>query len=52
LVLPPMLAQYHLSEWDVASLGHGGLLVCQAFPVKKAMRAVTSNSAGWGNRGA
>jgi len=26
LVLPPMLARYRLSSWDIASLGHGGLL--------------------------
>jgi len=26
LVLPPMLARYHVSGWEVASLGHGGLL--------------------------
>lgn len=26
LVLPPMLARYRLSGWEVASLGHGGLL--------------------------
>jgi molybdenum cofactor cytidylyltransferase len=26
LVLPPMLARYRLSNWDIASLGHGGLL--------------------------
>ena len=26
LVLPPMLAKYRLSSWDIASLGHGGLL--------------------------
>jgi molybdenum cofactor cytidylyltransferase len=26
LVLPPMLAQYRISGWEVASLGHGGLL--------------------------
>jgi molybdenum cofactor cytidylyltransferase len=51
LILPPMLARYRLSKWDVASLGHGGLLVCQAFPVKKAMRAVASCSAGLQNRG-
>jgi molybdenum cofactor cytidylyltransferase len=25
LVLPPMLAKYRLSAWDVASLGQGGL---------------------------
>jgi molybdenum cofactor cytidylyltransferase len=25
LVLPPMLAKYRLSAWDIASLGHGGL---------------------------
>lgn len=27
LVLPPMLARYHVSGWEVACLGHGGLLV-------------------------
>jgi molybdenum cofactor cytidylyltransferase len=26
LVLPPMLAKYRLSGWELASLGHGGLL--------------------------
>ena len=26
LVLPPMLARYHISGWEVANLGHGGLL--------------------------
>jgi molybdenum cofactor cytidylyltransferase len=26
LVLPSMLARYRLSNWDIASLGHGGLL--------------------------
>jgi molybdenum cofactor cytidylyltransferase len=26
LVLPPMLAKYRLSTWDIASLGQGGLL--------------------------
>ena len=26
LVLPPMLARYRLSNWDIASLGQGGLL--------------------------
>jgi molybdenum cofactor cytidylyltransferase len=26
LVLPPMLARYHVSGWEVAGLGHGGLL--------------------------
>ena len=26
LVLPPMLAQYRISGWDVGCLGHGGLL--------------------------
>jgi len=26
LVLPPMLARYRLSGWELASLGHGGLL--------------------------
>jgi molybdenum cofactor cytidylyltransferase len=26
LVLPPMLARYRLSGWEVAGLGHGGLL--------------------------
>jgi len=27
LMLPPMLARYHVSGWEVACLGHGGLLV-------------------------
>lgn len=26
LLLPPMLAQYRISRWEVAALGHGGLL--------------------------
>ncbi|HLH04822.1 MAG TPA: molybdopterin-binding protein [Bryobacteraceae bacterium] len=26
LILPPMLAKYRLSGWEIASLGHGGLL--------------------------
>jgi molybdenum cofactor cytidylyltransferase len=26
LMLPPMLARYRVSSWEVASLGHGGLL--------------------------
>ena len=26
LVLPPMLARYRVSDWEVACLGHGGLL--------------------------
>lgn len=26
LVLPPMLARYRISGWEVANLGHGGLL--------------------------
>ena len=26
LVLPPMLARYRISGWEVACLGHGGLL--------------------------
>jgi molybdenum cofactor cytidylyltransferase len=26
LLLPPLLAGYHLSAWDIAGLGHGGLL--------------------------
>jgi molybdenum cofactor cytidylyltransferase len=26
LVLPPMLARYRVSGWEIASLGHGGLL--------------------------
>jgi molybdenum cofactor cytidylyltransferase len=26
LMLPPMLARYRVSGWDVACLGHGGLL--------------------------
>ncbi len=26
LVLPPLLARYHVTSWEVACLGHGGLL--------------------------
>ena len=26
LILPPMLARYRVSGWEIASLGHGGLL--------------------------
>ena len=26
LVLPPLLARYRISGWEVANLGHGGLL--------------------------
>jgi molybdenum cofactor cytidylyltransferase len=26
LLLPPMLARYRVSGWEIASLGHGGLL--------------------------
>jgi hypothetical protein len=26
LVLPPMLARYRVSAWEIAGLGHGGLL--------------------------
>jgi hypothetical protein len=26
LILPPMLARYHVSGWEIACLGHGGLL--------------------------
>jgi len=26
LILPPMLARHRVSSWDVARLGHGGLL--------------------------
>jgi molybdenum cofactor cytidylyltransferase len=26
LILPPMLARYHVTGWEVACLGHGGLL--------------------------
>jgi molybdenum cofactor cytidylyltransferase len=26
LILPPMLAKYRLSSWEIAGLGHGGLL--------------------------
>jgi molybdenum cofactor cytidylyltransferase len=26
LVLPPMLARYRVSGWEIACLGHGGLL--------------------------
>jgi hypothetical protein len=42
--LPNVADLVRLSKWDVASLGQGGL------PVKKAMRAVASHSAGWRNR--
>lgn len=28
LILPPMLARYHVSASEIASLGHGGLLAC------------------------
>lgn len=27
LILPPMLSRYRISDWEIASLGHGGLLV-------------------------
>jgi molybdenum cofactor cytidylyltransferase len=27
LVLPPLLARYHVTGWEIAGLGHGGLLV-------------------------
>jgi hypothetical protein len=27
MLLPPMLAGYRVSKWEVAGLGHGGLLV-------------------------
>jgi molybdenum cofactor cytidylyltransferase len=27
LVLPPLLARYHVTGWEVACLGHGGLLI-------------------------
>jgi len=27
IVLPPLLARYRMSGWEIASLGHGGLLV-------------------------
>ena len=27
IVLPPLLARYHMSGWEIASLGHGGLLI-------------------------
>ena len=27
LILPPILAKYRISGWEIASLGHGGLLV-------------------------
>jgi len=26
LVLPPLLARYHVTGWEIACLGHGGLL--------------------------
>ena len=26
LLLPPMMARYHISRWEVACMGHGGLL--------------------------
>lgn len=26
MVLPPLLARYHVTGWEIASLGHGGLL--------------------------
>jgi molybdenum cofactor cytidylyltransferase len=26
LILPPMLARYRVSGWEIACLGHGGLL--------------------------
>jgi len=26
LILPPVLARYHVTGWEIASLGHGGLL--------------------------
>jgi molybdenum cofactor cytidylyltransferase len=26
LILPPLLARYRISSWEVACLGHGGLL--------------------------
>ena len=26
LILPPLLARYHVTSWEVACLGHGGLL--------------------------
>ncbi|MGB9611402.1 MAG: hypothetical protein ACPL7M_10570, partial [Bryobacteraceae bacterium] len=26
LVLPPLLARYRVSGWEIAALGHGGLL--------------------------
>jgi molybdenum cofactor cytidylyltransferase len=27
MVLPPLLARYHVTGWEIACLGHGGLLV-------------------------
>jgi molybdenum cofactor cytidylyltransferase len=27
ILLPPMLARYRMSGWEIASLGHGGLLI-------------------------
>ena len=26
LLLPPMLAKYRITSWEIAALGHGGLL--------------------------
>jgi len=26
LMLPPLLARYHVTNWEVACMGHGGLL--------------------------
>jgi hypothetical protein len=26
LILPPLLARYRVTSWEVACLGHGGLL--------------------------
>ncbi len=42
LLLPPLLARYRMSGWDVACLGHGGLLVCQALPMRRATQAAAS----------
>jgi molybdenum cofactor cytidylyltransferase len=32
LMLPPMMARYRVSTWEVACLGHGGLLTSSASP--------------------
>jgi len=43
-VLPPMLARYRMSAWDLACLGHGGLLISQTVHARKAMHAVAACS--------